>query len=437
MALRTNEADKLERTGPDEDKRYFGKYLGYVRDNLDPERRGRVRVYCPEAMGEVDNADTWLGWAEAEAAGSGYDQGMFSVPTMPEDAPRDDDDPTSPFNTTRVWVQFRDGDPAKPIYSSGGPWIGGELIQNHAPVLTDVDNRGDESIATPNGTASSVKVEASYEDGALTEGIVVDEPVPSTQATYPRNSVLKSSGGSIIELDDTPAGERIKIFHPSGSYIEINQSGTVIHRTTGKKVEFVSDERFSSIRGPSTEVYQATRHLQVDRSAQEIYRDSRLIVVEKAERKFNKAATDLTVAGLYNVQVGSCKIESRAKIDLIGADAVSIGGTDVNTQAVRASLMGTESCEVVGFDEGVRLIGAAREPSHPIYASRDIRTELTTKVVGLISGISPVISTLTMAGVPVVDFATFIVWKEAVDEALEEIRNIFRDNLTVHEASKE
>ena len=102
MALRTDTSDKLERTGLDADKRYFGKYLGYVRDNLDPERRGRVRVYCPEVMGEVDNARTWLGWGEAEAGGSGYDQGFFSVPTMPEDTPRDVDDPTSPCSQTRT-----------------------------------------------------------------------------------------------------------------------------------------------------------------------------------------------------------------------------------------------------------------------------------------------------------------------------------------------
>lgn len=436
MTLKTDVIAKLERTGPDDDKKYVGKYLGYVRDNQDPERRGRVRVYCPEVMGEVDNIDTWLGWAEAEATGSGYDQGLFTVPTMPEDTPRDADDPTSPFNSSRVWVEFRDGDSSKPIYASGGPWIGGELIQNHAPVLIDVDNRGDESIAKPNGTASSVKFEASYENGELQEGITIDEPVPSTQATYPRNSIFKSSGGAIVEIDDTPSGERIKIFHPAGSYIEINNSGTVIHRTTGKKIEFVSDERFSSVRGPSTEVYQATRHLQVDRSAQEIYRDSRLVVVEKAEQKFNKASADLTVGGLYKVNVGSCTLESRAKLDLIGADAANLGGTEVNIQGTRCSIMGSEKCEVVGFDEGVRLVGKVRDPSHKIYAQTKVDTDLNTMVIRQGSVLNPISVPITTPPGVAVDFASFEIWRNGIEKALDRIRDAFVDNHTVHEASE-
>jgi len=43
--------------------KYNGKYFGLVRDTNDPEQRGRIRLFCPEVMGGIDNANQWLDWA--------------------------------------------------------------------------------------------------------------------------------------------------------------------------------------------------------------------------------------------------------------------------------------------------------------------------------------------------------------------------------------
>lgn len=56
--------DVSDPNGPDFRRLYHGKFKGFVRDNLDPEGRGRVRCYCPQVMGDLDDKDHWLGWAE-------------------------------------------------------------------------------------------------------------------------------------------------------------------------------------------------------------------------------------------------------------------------------------------------------------------------------------------------------------------------------------
>ena len=42
---------------------YYGKYPGYVRDSDDPDGRGRLRLYVPDALGQDDDADHWTDWA--------------------------------------------------------------------------------------------------------------------------------------------------------------------------------------------------------------------------------------------------------------------------------------------------------------------------------------------------------------------------------------
>jgi len=51
-------------------------------------------------------------------------------------------------------------------------------------------------------------------------------------ASYPKNRVLETEGGSYIEVDDSNGFERINIYHESGSYIEMVAGGNIIIRGT-------------------------------------------------------------------------------------------------------------------------------------------------------------------------------------------------------------
>lgn len=63
-----------------------------------------------------------------------------------------------------------------------------------------------------------------------------DEPPSGYSAKYPYNRVLQTATGHSIELDDTPGGERIMIWHRDGSYIQITGSSTS-YKNMGDKYE--------------------------------------------------------------------------------------------------------------------------------------------------------------------------------------------------------
>ena len=88
------------------DQRYYGKFHGFLYDNDDPKKRGRLRLLVPEVLGDVPT-----GWAEpCFPYGGGVNFGNFSVPpvTRGKDG----------SYTTGVWVEFRHGNPQYPI------WVG-------------------------------------------------------------------------------------------------------------------------------------------------------------------------------------------------------------------------------------------------------------------------------------------------------------------------
>ena len=92
------------------------------------------------------------------------------------------------------------------------------------------------------------------------------------QSQYPLNQVQESRSGHVIEIDDTPAGERILIRHRTGAGVEMRTDGTVVVATKNNLVTIVQGE-------------------------------SKLIVEGDAQLTYN-GNLDIDVAGDYNLNVG-------------------------------------------------------------------------------------------------------------------------------------
>ena len=99
-----------------ETARHYGKYRGTVTDNHDPRNQGRIRVHCPEILGDVDS-----GWALPCTPYAGDKTGIYAVPPI----------------GAGVWVEFEAGDVSRPI------WVGCWWPSDHVP--TDESGAG----ATP------------------------------------------------------------------------------------------------------------------------------------------------------------------------------------------------------------------------------------------------------------------------------------------------
>jgi uncharacterized protein involved in type VI secretion and phage assembly len=129
-----------------QDSSYFGKYRGLVKDNDDPDKRGRLLVVVPQVL------DTVEVWAMPCVPYAGDKVGFYMIPKV----------------GTGVWVEFEAGDPSYPIWS-GCFWGKGQVDAADAKpeikfIRTDKfklridDTVGEVSIETKDG--SSVKLTA-------------------------------------------------------------------------------------------------------------------------------------------------------------------------------------------------------------------------------------------------------------------------------------
>lgn len=185
---------------------YDKDYRAYVRDNLDPRQLGRVRVYCPGLMGDVDSRDRWLPWAMPKMGigkADTTDSGTCLVPDV----------------GAAVWVSFENGDPSFPVYE--GAWT-----------------RGNDSSSSALPLLARGQRDTTLGDSRAAYGVTVG-PSAGGESVYPRNRLFKTKQGHVVELDDTPGKERIRIRHAAGTWEEYRADGALWKQVVGDFLLYV------------------------------------------------------------------------------------------------------------------------------------------------------------------------------------------------------
>jgi len=273
-----------------ENEKMYGFYRGVVEDNNDPEKAGRVRVrifgiHTSQLRKTVNEGIpvNELPWAEpclpiVEGSISGF--GIWGIP----------------LQGSHVMVFFEANNLAQPRYFASMPGI----PESKFSLEPDLDNGILQAIAS---TSSSGDFSKGFRDPDLTypledrlgepdvdrlaRGVTADtpvefknnnrttgvseagggtwdEPVSPYAAQYPNNTVLQTHGGTLIELDSTSGKERVHIYHPSKSYIEIDADGVMVVKNTDKKYEIVVDNKNINIQGDKSETVNGDDKLKVD-----------------------------------------------------------------------------------------------------------------------------------------------------------------------------
>ena len=253
MAIRTD----MKHFAPRMSK-YNGIYRGVIEDNNDPEKLGRCKVrvwgiHDEEKMeGEKEGIPTVkLPWGEpclglVEGSVSGH--GLFSIP----------------LQGSHVFCFFEGGNWEALRYFASAPGL---------PVDAPDTSKG---FNDPNGEypRSDRLNESDYHRLArgVTDGTIVDhknnnldlgieksdgetwdEPQSAYAAEYPHNIVLTTHRGITVEIDSTVGSERIHIFHPSNTYIEIDAVGNVVFKNEGGKFEITKGDVNKHILGSENE----------------------------------------------------------------------------------------------------------------------------------------------------------------------------------------
>lgn len=189
-------------------------FMGVVEDINDPLSLSRVRVRIlslhTEDSGVLPTAD--LHWA------------TVSMPTTSAGVSGIGFSPNGLVQGSWVWGFFLDGEDAQQAMVCG-TWHG--IHETSA-----VTNKGfnDPSGEFPRYTNEPDTNKLARGENTI-EDVVDDKignPASPYAAVYPNNKVIETTSGHIVELDDTEGAERIRLYHKSGSFVEMHPNGDVV-----------------------------------------------------------------------------------------------------------------------------------------------------------------------------------------------------------------
>lgn len=143
---------------------------------------------------------------------------------------------------------------------------------------------------------------------------------PQRPSEYPCNQVQETMGGHVIELDDTPGGERILIRHRKGAGVEMRADGSVIISALNNKVEVTGGDQTVIIEGNGNLVYHGNLNLKVS------------------------GDYNVDVGGNYNVNVAGNKIEN-----------IEQNHRTVVTENSQYTTKGTKTTKTVGTHTDIML----------------------------------------------------------------------------------
>ncbi len=189
----------------------FKWFVARVTNRLDPNQLGRVQIRVfnihPENTALVpDEALPWAIPLQSVFSASLTGVGLF---------------PTGLLENTIVWGFFLDGEECQI------PVIGGVF--------------GGDGDAPPLALGSNIS-----------KSITGPQPASPFAAKYPYNKVFATESGHKIEIDDTPGAERIHIYHTSGSFLEIDASGTIVTKSQGDNYSIVTSDNTVYTSGKTT-----------------------------------------------------------------------------------------------------------------------------------------------------------------------------------------
>ena len=237
-------------------------YRAVIYNNNDPEKLGRcqVRILGIHDESEIPNdgiVSDHLPWAEllvplSIVSGGNSGIGLSSVP----------------INGSWVWVFFDNGDWNKPVIvgmiegknTERRIYPNGFRDKNDTYPLDDRLGESDINRLARNEKVNEtivITIRDANRDIGITDnkGNTWDElKEKTTSATYPKNTVLETIGGSFIEYDSTGGNERIHTLHESGTYHEIQNEGDYQFKCVKNSKYIVDKNDYSLIKKKKFEV---------------------------------------------------------------------------------------------------------------------------------------------------------------------------------------
>lgn len=189
-------------------RQHYGKYRGFVVDNRDPEKRGRLKLKVPTVLGDQDT-----GWAlPCLPFGGLANQGLFMIPEV----------------DAQVWVEFEEGNLDHPI------WVGVFWQQtSDTPEEAALDEPTTRIIRTPSGHVLQ------FDDQSGEEQFRLAHPAGTELTINPQGTVeLTDAAGAKLTLDSE--SNQVILEDSNGNTVTLDASGTKIQDSNGNQVEMAA-----------------------------------------------------------------------------------------------------------------------------------------------------------------------------------------------------
>ena len=224
-------------------------YRGVIENNISPVKDGRVQVRIITIHDDDKKAvmTEHLPWAEvmqSPAFGFSSGIGFSSIPNI----------------GTWVWLFLDHGNPNMPVVvgaisgksakaadsslgfnhpkPAGDPYIFpidtrlNEEDQNRLQRVEKLSEGGDPTIHKKINDTRDILASS---DGCYGADASQEEPYSLSDKTkYPDNAVIETKSGHVIEIDDTPKNEKLRVYHRSGTYWDFRPDGSYVFKSVSK-----------------------------------------------------------------------------------------------------------------------------------------------------------------------------------------------------------
>ncbi len=328
MPIRTNLRNFAPKTS-----KFNGIYRGVVENNNDPDKLGRCKIRVWGVHDEMKTEEYSEGistpnlpWGEpclglVEGSVSGH--GLFSIP----------------LQGSHVFCFFEGGNWEALRYFATAP---GLPIDPPDISVGFNDPNGDYPREDRLGESDYHRLARGVSEGTIVEfkndnldldvekadGETWDEPESAYAAEYPHNIVLTTHGGITVEVDSTNGNERVHIYHPSNTYIEIDSVGNVVFRNEGGKFEITKGDVNKHVFGNENETVDIdkTKYIKYDETIKigsdrktDIGNNDTENIGNNETRTVGQNSVE-TIGNNWNVSVGGdITIEAGGNITLKGA----------------------------------------------------------------------------------------------------------------------
>ena len=181
-----------------------------------------------------------------------------------------------------------------------------------------------------NGTVTFQKTEDRILGCKLPNNESFDQPLNPYNARYPFNRVIETESGHIIEMDDTPGSERLHVYHTNGTFIELDQSGSVVQRTTGSQYRFVDKNDHLSIVGEGR------------------------VSVGGSLKVYCSGNVDLEVEGDTNLRCfNDVTLEASGKLNLSATEEINLNSANINIESSSFTNMKTEGNTFISAKDSI------------------------------------------------------------------------------------